>query len=414
MKLVCTVAVANRIQTTFSSKSDTKHVKSTLAICKHPKNENDFMIIHFSLQNKTGTKYKLSNNVSNVLTRFVHEGKATIQFKEPSYNLFIKADVLQLKSFLHLLRRALENKIPTKELTLSSMSVTAVSQKNIPPKKLVIKNRSEIPIRGFPRTLEYLYINEISLAKLNIGVLQLQKLRVLDISDNCIEFLPVELNKLPLEELNVAKNKLGNSSLKQWAWIGGPLLRSLRILNLSNNELKFLPEQLVKFQGLIKLLLDDNNIASLPRGFGNYRNLRILTVSNNNLTHVPGSMKRLHLETLNLSNNNFLPISVAAVFPKNLPVCSLKEYAGRKVLVARLAYTAETIPYTLVDYLDYAYYCICGRPCFEVHLHHSNVLMIKSITQSFVSKLGDLNYIPMDCYYCSTRCLRRVPHPNIY
>lgn len=411
MKLVCTVATANRLLPALSIKSQNKHVKSTLALCKHPKNENDFMIIHFTAQNKTGTKYKLMGNVSNILTRFIHEGKATIQLKEPAIDLFVKADILQLKSFLHLMKRALEKKISAKELTLSSMSVTAVSQKNLPVKKLVIKNRSEIPIKGFPRTLEFLYINDISLAKLCIGVLQLQKLRVLDISNNCIEYLPNELSKLPLEELNVSRNELSKATIKQWNWIGGTLPRTLKVLNLSHNNLYYVPQQIVKLQLLVTINLDNNNLKVLPTGFGNLRLLRNLTVANNKLNQVPGSMKRLHLENLDVSNNSFAPISVAAVFPKNLPVCSLKEYAARKVLYAKLPYTAQTIPYTLVDYLDYAFYCVCGKPCFEVHLHHANVLMLDSITQSFVSTLGDLNYVPMDCYYCSTRCFRRMTYP---
>lgn len=413
MKLVCTIATGNRQLSKFALKSQNKHVKSTIALCRHPKNENDFMLIHFTAQNKVGTKYRLTDNVQSVLTRFVNEGKATIQFKEPTHDLFIKADTIQLKGFLHLLRRALEKKISGNELTLSSMSVTPVSNKNIAPKKLIVKSRSELPMKGFPRTLEFLCINEIRLCKLCIGVLQLQKLRVLDISDNCIEYLPPELNRLPLEDVNIAGNDLGKGTLKQWGWIGGGLIKTLKKLNLSNNKLQYLPEQLVKLQALMTLNLDNNNLTVLPSGVGNLRCLRNLSVARNKITQVPGSMKRLHLDYLDLSNNSFKPISVAAVFPKTLPVCTLKEYAARKVLFARLPYGPDTVPATVVDYLDYAFYCICGRPCFEVHLHHANVLMLESITEQFVNTMAELNYVPMDCYYCSLRCFRKMTYPSM-
>lgn len=408
MRIVCTVAIGNRSHSALAVKSQNKHVRSTLALCKHPKDENEFMILHFTAQNKTGTKYKLSNNIKGVLTRFLNEGKATIQFKEPPHDLFIQADHIQLKGFLHLLKRAIEKKISAKELTVSSMSVGAIPQKNIAPKKLVIKKRSELPIKGYPRTLETLFINEIELCKLTIGILQLSKLQVLDVSDNLIEYLPNELKNLPLVTLNVSKNSLYKSTLKQWGWIGGTLQKTLRSINLSNNDLYYIPEIFVKLDNLITINLNNNRLNQLPAGFGNLRNLRNFSVANNSLTQFPGSMRRLHLEHLNISENNFKPINVAAIYPKSLPVCTLKESAARKVLHARLSYTPEDLPLNLIDYLDNAHYCVCGRACFEVHLHHANVLMLGAITQTYVGTLGDSDYVPIDCFYCSLRCFRRT------
>lgn len=413
MRIVCTVAIGNRRLPTLSVKSQNKHVKSTLALCRHPKSEQEFLIILFTAQNRSGTKYKVLNNISGVLTRFINDGKATIQFKEPPHDFYIQAEQIQLKGFLTLLKRALEKKISAKELTLSSMSVTAVSQNNIAPKKLVVKNRSELPVKGFPRTLESVYINEIKLCKLSIGILQLQKLRILDVSDNLIEYLPNELKNLPIGELNISKNQLFKSTCRQWGWIGGILLKTLRTINLSGNDLLYLPEQFVKFDGLVNVNLDNNKLNALPAGFGTFRNLRSLSVAHNKLTQFPGSMKRLHLENLDISHNNFQSINVAAVFPKFLPVCSLKESSARKVLLAKLPYTPEDIPVTIVYYLDNAHYCVCGKACFEVHLHHANVLMLKAITQTCIATLGDLEYVPMDCFYCSLRCFKRNSYMSV-
>lgn len=240
MKLVCSVSIGNRILPTLSIKSNKKYIKSTLALCKHPKSA-EYYIIHFSAQNKNGTKYDVKGNISKVLTRFISDGKATIQFSTPPHDLYIQADCIQLKGFLYLLKRVLENKLSEKELICSSMSVSPTPVKNVAPTKLLIKKRSDYPKKGFPRTLEILYINDVCRCSLDLGILQLTKLRLLDLSQNVIEFLPSELNNLPnLSELNMSWNKLGRGSSKQWSWLGGNLSRTLRLLNLSNNDLEFL------------------------------------------------------------------------------------------------------------------------------------------------------------------------------
>lgn len=110
MRIVCTVAIGNRNLSCHNLKLQNRHVKSTLALCKHPKNENEFSLILFTTQNKNGTKYKLTNNVKTILTKFINDGKATIQLKEPPVDFYVQADQIQLKGFLMLMKRALEGK----------------------------------------------------------------------------------------------------------------------------------------------------------------------------------------------------------------------------------------------------------------------------------------------------------------
>jgi len=58
-----------------------------------------------NLQDHNGRKYKLRDNVEQMFTKFVHEGKSTIRFKEPSHDVSIsKADKVQLKVSLSVLR----------------------------------------------------------------------------------------------------------------------------------------------------------------------------------------------------------------------------------------------------------------------------------------------------------------------
>ncbi|EFA06739.1 leucine-rich repeat protein 1 [Tribolium castaneum] len=406
MKLVCSVRVENRLLPALAIKSKQKYAQSTLALCKHP-NSEDYCIILFTNQNKNGTKYGVRGNISQILTRFINDGKATIQFKMPPHDLFVQCDVLQLKSFLHLLKRVLENKISPKELTCSSMSVTPVA-KNTAPKKLVIRSRAEYPARGFPRTLESLYVNGIKRCGLDIGILRLTKLKILDLSQNCIEFIPEELNKLHLSEVNLSQNCLNKSSPRQWAWLGGNLSKSLTLLNLESNNLKYLPDQLAKLYNLITLNVNNNELKFLPNCLSNLRNLRNLVASNNNLTVLPGSIKQCRFKFLDLFNNNFEANSTEKIAPPtHLPVFSLKECAGRRVLELKLFYSSNTIPHTLVKYLDCAKYCECGKACFESFIRVPGSFLVSGITEDLIVSPNSM-MLPLDCYFCSLRCFRTL------
>lgn len=405
MKLSCSVSVENRLLPTLAVKGNKKHVKSTLAFCKNPKSK-DFCILLFSSNNKTGTKYDLKC-ITRVLSRFINEGKATIQFETPPHNLFIQADSILLKTFLHVLRRAVENKLTDKDLLATSMSVTATPIKH-PPKKIIIQRRSEYPPKGFPKTVEVLHINHIKRCSLDRGILQLTKLRLLDVSHNCIEYLPTEISNLPcLNELNVAYNELGKGSIKQWEWLGAKFSKTLKLLDLSNNNLTFLPDQIVKLHSLISLHIDFNLLKTLPSGIGSLRHLRLLTASNNLISVLPGSARRWRLQNLDLSHNSFdrnQQINPAAIFPKPLPVCSLKEYSARRVLYLQLPYSSETLPRTVISYLEDGKYCVCGNACFNMYIRQAHMLLLTTVAQTFSVSSNGLIYVPIDCYFCSLKC----------
>lgn len=407
MKLLCDISVGNRLATNVKR----KHAKSTLALCKEPKSKN-FYIILFAGQSKNSTKYNVKDNINQIFAKYLHEGKATIQFKEPPHDLYIQAESINLKGFLHLLKRVLEQKVSEKELSFSSMSVTPISKKNIPPTKLVIKNRSEYPLKGFPRSLEALHITDIEKCSVDRSILNLTKLKVLNLSNNCIDCLPQELSQFEcLAELNISNNQLGKCSPKQWAWIGGKLSKTLKLLNLSGNGLKFLPEQLVKLHTLAYLHIDKNKLQVLPSGIGNLKQLQILTASDNMLAALPGSVRSWRLQRLDVSNNAFLPdqeeVRRPIALPKT-PVCSLKELAARNFLLTKVPYDKEALPMTLVDYLDYAKYCVCGKACFVSFIKYSQTLQLSSIARNLNLSSPRLQVVPIDCYFCSLKCFLSV------
>lgn len=247
-------------------------------------------------------------------------------------------------------------------------------------------------------------------------ILLLNKLKVLNLSHNTLCYLPEELNKLPnLKELNLSHNRLSESTPKQWQWLGNCLSKSLILLDLSYNELRYIPDQIVKLQNLATLHLSHNLLQTLPAGIGSLRNLKIFSASNNALTILPGSVKKLKLQSIDVSNNDF-PQSIpngAGIFPKTLQACSLKEYAAKKVLSCRIPYPKGTLPLTVIDFLDYAKYCVCGKACFSIYLRQPHNLLLSTISETINAVAGDSVYVPIDCYFCSLKCFRSVFHNRV-
>lgn len=86
--------------------------------------------------NKQGVKYLIRNNVTNMFTKMISEGKATIRFSEPAHDLLVHCgDVVQLKSFLMVLKKVMDGKEGT-NLTLSALQPVSSKQIEGPKKKL--------------------------------------------------------------------------------------------------------------------------------------------------------------------------------------------------------------------------------------------------------------------------------------
>lgn len=92
MKIVCETCVVNRSKPHVKSRS----VKSTLAVGKNNKENSKVFLLLISPQNKSGSRYDLSNNISKIFTKFISEGKCTISLKLPEADIQIKADPVQV------------------------------------------------------------------------------------------------------------------------------------------------------------------------------------------------------------------------------------------------------------------------------------------------------------------------------
>lgn len=156
MKIICEISVHNRLAPHVKSRSQ----QSTLALGYHPPNTKDvsnLFIIHFSATNKMGTRYKIKRNIEKIFTKFVNDGKTTISFTQPTHDLMIRCDPIQLKCFLKTFKLAMEGKADA--IGLSSLAVTPVPQKSMPAKKLTIQSASDYPLKGLPMCLVELNVS---------------------------------------------------------------------------------------------------------------------------------------------------------------------------------------------------------------------------------------------------------------
>lgn len=94
-------------------------------------------------------------------------------------------------------------------------------------------------------------------------------------------------------------------------------MQALKKFKLSQNRLKYIPDELKLVTQLECLEMDSNFILSLPTDFGNLTCLRRLDISNNKLTTLPDSFGFCNaLEYISAHSNNidFLPSSIGALF----------------------------------------------------------------------------------------------------
>lgn len=399
MKLHCNIEINNRLSTTNVVRR--KSQRSILAIGRQTIKNTEIYIFWQTLQNKQGTKYKIDNNIDKIFTKFIDEGKATIRFIDPPHDLIIQSDTIQLKSFIHTLKLGITKKINPSILTISNLNPKCMTF--VPKIKVTINKSSEYPtLEGFPRTTEELYLIGLNRKSFDRQILKLQSLRILNLSNNQISSLPKELGTLQhLQELILSQNRL-DRALK-WLWLDQVAIRSnLKLLDISNNLLQKLPHEIGKLDSLVNLKASQNMLSYLPQNLGKLHNLKYLDISKNNLHCIPGSMRNLHLISLDVSSNLFLPTDSYSICTINVP--SLTEYAAKSFLKTRCWYDASIIPFTLVKYLDEAKYCVCGNPCFNYYIRKFMKFSLNTIAN--IIKSSDSTVLPFDCYFCSKKCIR--------
>lgn len=131
-------------------------------------------------------------------------------------------------------------------------------------------------------------------------------LKILDISNNLIEFIPNWIGKLcKLKKLKCHNNcRIASipSEIKH--------LKSLHELLIYNNRIKSLPLEFGNLKSLHTFDISYNKLQSLPVEIGNMKALRIFLVHNNEIEAIPLEFYRLNMLTIvNFSNNRITSLS---------------------------------------------------------------------------------------------------------
>lgn len=104
-----------------------------------------------------------------------------------------------------------------------------------------------------------LHHNQLSVLPANIN--KFSNTRILDISNNGLKVLPNVLEYLPLTTLVAKNNLLNNSSLPKCFKNHSSLLE----LNLSGNQIRHFPEQILDFVNLKFLCLGGNKMQQISK-----------------------------------------------------------------------------------------------------------------------------------------------------
>lgn len=152
-----------------------------------------------------------------------------------------------------------------------------------------------------PETMRVLRLNANRIRELPKAVFNLQLLTHLNLSDNDIPYLPPGISRLVnLEYLDLSKNSLGEIP---------PIIyncKELTYLDFSTNPLGRLPDSMTALVNVRTLLLNDICLESLPVNLGRMQKLVVLELRENCLNELPESMARLiYLERLDLGCNEF-------------------------------------------------------------------------------------------------------------
>ncbi|OWF38646.1 leucine-rich repeat protein 1-like [Mizuhopecten yessoensis] len=416
MRLTCSVEVLNRMLPTMNMKNKSKAAHTQLSIGKKPGSvDGTLFLMMCTAKDRNGAKFVINDNIEQIFARFVSEGKATIRVREPPQDISIsKADSLQLKNFLSVLRLGAQGK-SLDNVTLSCLAPASGKNVEKPKTRLVINSRKEYPLTtNFPSRLEFLHVSQCRLKKVDSRMLKLHCLVELNLSDNVLESLPEDFSNVPnLRSLTLVQNNLNNISPK--FFLQSTLQNNLRFLDLGQNQFEVLPLQICELQGLVTLKIDNNQLKYLPPTIGRLKCMKFLSATGNKIETLPASMTQLQLETIDLYGNPFQQ-DVHNDLPDRFPDITLMECCARSIRKHRVRYTEEDLHTHLCRYLDSARVCWCGEFCFRCSVNFTTNLSLSRIahTVSAVDQLGRTN-VPMMSFLCSPQCLSRFQkNPHAY
>ncbi|GFO30188.1 leucine-rich repeat protein 1-like [Plakobranchus ocellatus] len=397
MRLKCEVQVTSRQLPSLNIRKPNRPNFSQVSIGRKPGECNKDGPIYLMLctsQNRSGTKYLIPNNLVQIFSRFVSEGKATLRIQTPPDDVSLsKADPAQLQSFLKLLKMAADGK-EFPERVLSPLVPAATAQVTRPVTNLIIDSPSNYPM-SFPTTLQKLAIQHCSLRRLSLKVTALTSLSVLDLSYNNLTELPESFAALR----NLTYLDLAHNSFEEFPSVlaSDTFCKNLVLLDMKDNEMRTLSPEFTKLSVLQSINLNCNRLRYLPERLGLMPRLSSIHVSNNLLELLPCTLVTRIFHKADFSDNPFtLTLPPGAYLNQKQRVPSLREAAGQAVLLYDIPYTEEDLDFVSREFLESGHYCTCGRVVFR-----SAASDILTHTLNAVVHCGN-DDLPFLFYCCST------------
>ncbi|XP_041094093.1 leucine-rich repeat and calponin homology domain-containing protein 4-like isoform X2 [Polyodon spathula] len=190
-----------------------------------------------------------------------------------------------------------------------SRSVEKALEETVASGALNLSNRK---LRVFPSAARNYDLSDVTQADLSKNRLselpeelcQLISLETLNMYHNCARSIPDSIvNLQALSYLNISRNQL--------TFLPAYLCHlPLKVLIASNNKLSALPDDIEAMGNLRQLDVSCNEIQSLPPQIGSLESLRDLSVRRNNITVLPDELSELPLVRLDFSCNRVTRIPV--------------------------------------------------------------------------------------------------------
>lgn len=409
MLLKCEYTFINRLSPALQSKK----CHATFMLGKR-NNCNGKEEIYFTINTvkNTGQKFLIKGNILRVHSKYSSEGKCTISIKEPPYDFAIsKAPVDVLKKFLLVLKLAFKGEDTSTVVNLNNMLLPKNADIKKPKKSLTVLSKEQYPIKtSFPETLETLIVNNCILKKFDVRVLKLKFLITLDLSFNKLTTLCDNFDEL----VNLKSLLLQSNSFKTIpkCVVNGNVSKQIQLLDLSNNDIEFLPNKISVMKDLVTLKLTGNKIQYLPSNFGMLSKLQYLHLNQNKLKVLPWSFQHLRFNILDMSDNLFSDeIELSQPNDKVLDdIPSLFELTARYISHKKLSF--ESLPQRLQAPFQNMKYCPCGNSCFTNCVPYTKPFSFSSVSHTV--RYDNISCQPrIVAYLCSNQCYSKwLDNPN--
>ena len=158
MEINCKVNVINRLLPSAGQSGPKRLVWANITL-----SETNSAFIDLNLatsRNKSGSKYRVTNNIEQIFGKFVSQGKLTLRFKQPPHDLCLNGEAKQMEKILAILKGGDGH---LKKGTLCAVLSNTSAKVVIPKTKLNVLSRSDYPVTtSFPDTLTCLKVKDVT------------------------------------------------------------------------------------------------------------------------------------------------------------------------------------------------------------------------------------------------------------